>query len=89
MNMIFYLARTKLTNFIVKDVLSSIESLIDLCLAMITYDQGRYEKSIQLFDKVFAKFRDYFQTKKFDLNRFEMYRINFMIVHFMVNLMLI
>jgi hypothetical protein len=48
----------------VKDVVSSIDSLIDLCLAMITYDQGRYEKSIQLFDKVFAKFRDYFQTKK-------------------------
>jgi len=63
MNMIFYLARTKLTNFIVKDVLSSIESLIDLCLAMITYDQGRYEKSIQLFDKVFYKI---FDIKKFD-----------------------
>jgi hypothetical protein len=37
----------------VKDVVSAVESLIDLCLAMITYDQGRYEKSIQLFDKVF------------------------------------
>ncbi|CAF2759659.1 unnamed protein product [Rotaria sp. Silwood2] len=46
------IARTKLTNFIVKDVLSSVESLIDLCLAMITYDLGQYEKSIQLFDKI-------------------------------------
>ncbi|CAF0871759.1 unnamed protein product [Rotaria sp. Silwood1] len=46
------IARTKLTNFIVKDVVSSIESLIDLCLAMITYDQGQHEKSIQIFDKV-------------------------------------
>jgi hypothetical protein len=45
-NSFVYLARTKLTNFIVK-------VLIDLCLAMVTYDQGRYEKSIQLFDKVF------------------------------------
>jgi hypothetical protein len=39
----------------VKDVVPSVESLIDLCLAMATYDQGRYEKSIQLFDKVFIK----------------------------------
>ncbi|CAF5229630.1 unnamed protein product, partial [Rotaria magnacalcarata] len=46
------IARTKLANFIVKDVVSSIESLIDLCLAMITYDQGLYDKSIQLFEKV-------------------------------------
>ncbi|CAF4758572.1 unnamed protein product, partial [Rotaria socialis] len=46
------IARTKLTNFIVKDVVSSIESLIDLCLALITYDQGLYEKSIQLFEKL-------------------------------------
>ncbi|CAF2532518.1 unnamed protein product [Rotaria sp. Silwood2] len=46
------IARTKLTNFIVKDILSSVESLIDLCLAMITYDLGQYEKSIQLFDKI-------------------------------------
>jgi hypothetical protein len=37
----------------VKDVGPAIESLIELCLAMSTYDQGRYEKSIQLFDKVF------------------------------------
>ncbi|CAF0802751.1 unnamed protein product [Rotaria sordida] len=49
---IISIARTKLTNFIVKDVVLSIESLIDLCLAMITYDQGQYEKSIQLFNKV-------------------------------------
>jgi hypothetical protein len=52
MNFVFHLVRTKLTNFVVKDVVSSVESLIDLCLAMVTYDQGRYEKSIQLFDKV-------------------------------------
>jgi hypothetical protein len=52
-NSFVYLARTKLTNFIVKDIRPSIEVLIDLCLAMVTYDQGRYEKSIQLFDKVF------------------------------------
>jgi hypothetical protein len=38
----------------VKDVISSVESLIDLCLAIVIYDQGGYEKSIQLFDKVFA-----------------------------------
>ncbi|CAF3843790.1 unnamed protein product [Adineta steineri] len=44
--------RTKLINFIVKDVVSSTEALIDLCLAMVTYDQGRYEKSIQLFEKI-------------------------------------
>ncbi len=37
-----------------KDVISSVESLIDLCLAIVIYDQGGYEKSIQLFDKVFA-----------------------------------
>jgi predicted negative regulator of RcsB-dependent stress response len=45
----------------VKDVVSSVEALIDLCLAMVTYDQGRYDKSIQLFDKVFD---DNFQTEK-------------------------
>lgn len=28
------------------------ESLADLCLAMVTYDLGRHEKSIQLFEKV-------------------------------------
>jgi hypothetical protein len=38
----------------VKDVISSVESLIDLCLVIVIYDQGGYEKSIQLFDKVFA-----------------------------------
>lgn len=37
-----------------KDVVSSVESLIDLCLAMVTYDQGRYERCIPLFDKVFS-----------------------------------
>ncbi len=68
-----------------KDVGPSIEALTDLCLAMVTYDQGRYDKSIQLFDKVFE---ENFQTNKiFCLNRFEMFRINFMIVHLSVNLM--
>ena len=59
---------------------------VELCLAMVTYDQGRYERSIQLFDKVFA---DKFEQKKFHSNRFEMFRINIIIVHFMINSMLI
>ena len=53
--MIFYspvLVRTKASKFIVKDSASAVESLADLCLAMVTYDLGRYEKSIQLFEKV-------------------------------------
>ena len=53
------------------------ESLIELCLAMVTYDQGRYERSIQLFDKVFV---DEFEQKKFHSNRFEMLRINIMAI---------
>jgi hypothetical protein len=82
-----YLVRTKLTNFIVKDVVSSVEALIDLCLAMVTYDQGRYDKSIQLFDKVFEDNFHIEKKKRFYLNRFEISLINFMIVHFSVNLM--
>jgi hypothetical protein len=52
-------------NFIVKDVVPSMESLIDFCLAMGTYDQGRYEKSIQLFDKVFKNLKIILIKKKF------------------------
>ncbi|CAF0867411.1 unnamed protein product [Adineta ricciae] len=46
------IVRTKSSKFIVKDSISAVESLADLCLAMVTYDLGRYEKSIQLFEKV-------------------------------------
>ena len=49
-----FLVKTKFPNFIQKDAVPSVESLLDLCLGMVTYDQGRYEKSIQLFDKVFC-----------------------------------